>query len=168
MMTYTARFGRLGVAVLAGTAWAIIVSEPALAEEPDPIAKALSLSVELSKLRGQEPEALPPIEPALMPPDPEEALSLRERATRMIHFIDTAAQGETWERNGACGQDTLHDRPGLCDLRWRKSDALSDFRARYQDATHGFKSQFVGDEMARRLELDLDTSPEIRFRWEFD
>jgi hypothetical protein len=139
--------------------------------------KPVALAEEVSKpgwsVESQAASMLKTLGPAPVMVDPflltdDDDSSLRHRAERFLKLIDSAAQGETAHSGSGCNQSQSFDRPGLCILRWRKTDALSEFRAGYQQSMYGLKSRLVGKAMAHHLELDLDSSPEIRLKWEFD
>lgn len=94
--------------------------------------------------------------------------SLPDRAAQWVHMLDKASPDDNWQRPRGCQPTPLEPNQAFCNLHWRKTDALSQFLGRYQDTSNGIKSVLVGKTLARHLNLDMDSSPELRFRWEFD
>lgn len=136
------------------------------ATETKPIDSELLVSEQLKLLR-----ALPPVPDFAMPADPEPELSaglIADRAGKMLKLLDRADEDQAFEADSSCEKDVLGRPSALCGVRWRKSDAFSDLRSRYETVNRGVKSSLFGKGLARHIELDLDTSPEIKFEFKFD
>lgn len=161
-------YNKISIATLAGAMLALFAL-PALSEDKpktDPAVLQALQGPTAKMLHGAPP--LDPLAPAFPSQLDESEVPLRlQQASRLFNLIDTAAQGDTWQSEDGCARE-LGERPGLCNLRWRKSDALSDFRGRYQDASRSMKALVVGEKLADHIEVDIDSSPEIKFKWEFD
>ena len=104
-------------------------------------------------------------DPATSPatPPPPLALNRLELARPWIRLLSDDRLNEDWEPP-ACREG----EGGLCNLRWRKNNAFSAARSRLEEVSTGLKAKVVGKSLARHLEVDIDSSPEIKFEWEFD
>lgn len=112
-----------------------------------------------------------------LPPPPElqspsaDGLSpglVADRAVQVLKVLNRADADLAFETGSGCSQDSLGRDSALCGMRWRKNDAFSDLRSRYENVNRGVKSSLFGKGLARHIELDLDTSPEIKFEFKFD
>ena len=105
------------------------------------------------------PEPAEPLSPLL------EQLDIAGPWLKLMGATDAERQ---WVE-GSCGPtDGVESASPLCGLRWRKNSAFSDLSTSLDELSHGLKSRMVGKGLADNLELDIDSSPEIRFRWEFE
>ena len=167
---------RLGGGTL--SALLLLISCPVLAEEKPAVSTTplngsayFIKSATLPDPESDQPDYIPgyapqyPSDPRLQPSEP----NLATRARIVMGWVDQAAEGDAFEApSGECQADRL-GRPGaLCGVRWRKNDAFSDFRDRYDRMTGGVKAGLLGAKLAEHMEFDLDTSPEIKFTYEFD
>lgn len=140
--------------------------QPPSGTEAKPIDSDLLVSEQLKLLR-----ALPPEPDLQLRADPEPELSaglIADRAGKMLKLLDRADEDQVFEADNHCEKDVLGRPSALCGVRWRKSDAFSDLRSRYETVNRGVKSSLFGKGLARHIELDLDTSPEIKFEFKFD
>ncbi len=165
---------RLGGGVL--SALLLVISAAGLAEDKPAVSTAplsgsayFLKSVTLPEPEADDPSLAPRFDPRLEARYRQQEPDLAARARMVMGWVDQAAEGEVYETpTGRCQPDQL-GRPGaLCGMRWRKNDAFSDFRARYDRMTGGVKAGLLGESLAEHMEFDLDTSPEIKFTYEFD
>lgn len=90
-----------------------------------------------------------------------------DKPHKLVRLLDHAAAGDSFDAAENCSRDALGRPELLCGVRWRKSDALSDLRAEYSRVNRGVKKRVFG-QLARHIDLDLDSSPKIQFKFEFD
>ncbi len=87
----------------------------------------------------------------------------RPAATRRGELENSATRTETADD---C-EDAAADNP-FCELRWTTGRSRgSDIRARYYEMTDDVKTRLVGKSRAEYFDLDLDHSPEFRFKLRF-
>ncbi len=117
-----------------------------------------------------QPKSITELPPPL--PEPEEPLSpLLERlevAGPWLKLMGSTDAERQWVESPCSENNGVDSASALCGLRWRKINAFSDLSTSLDELSHGLKSRVVGKGLADNLELDLDSSPEIRFRWEFE
>ena len=110
--------------------------------------------------------------PAVAAPEMDVQGRMMERAGEVIKLLDQAASVDNFEADGNCDSPQRVDALGrarlLCGVRWRKSDAFSNLRSRYEGVNRTVKTSLFGKALADHVELDLDTSPEIKFEFRFD
>ena len=85
-----------------------------------------------------------------------------------VRLIDQAAQGEQFDDDTRCAPDALGRDNPLCEVRWRKTDAVTRLRSEYASVNKKVKSGVFGKSLAQYIDLDLDSSPEIRIKIDFD
>ena len=143
------------VTLLAG-AWPS--NAPLAAEQSEPSAgKPSSIPVDLQTPDRTSPtQFLPPLEPG------------QSSATRWLQLIDQATLGDSWQEPASCRKQAARDRKGMCRLHWRKPGGLSSLRGRYDEYSYDLTLRVAGKHLADHLEFDVDRSPEVRLRYDFD
>lgn len=53
-------------------------------------------------------------------------------------------------------------------VRWREQGGVQGLLQQYDAVGERLKSRLFGDELSRKLEIEVDGSPEIKYRLEFD
>lgn len=134
-----------------------------------------------SATRAAEHTQPPTVQPSSIAVDPgeSEAKSLPtkplpplppdvSKAAQWLQLIDQATVGDSWQEPVACRNQAARERTGMCRLQWRKRGGLSSLRGRYDDLSYEMTRRVAGRHLADHLEFDIDRSPEIRLRYEFD
>lgn len=109
------------------------------------------------QLPGEEP-----VDAALTPLD-----RLRVAGPWLKLLRQDYAETEGWERD-ECSPGEVQGQKRLCGLRWRKTRGFTGLRTRAEEVSTGMKARVFGQELAEHLEVDIDSSPEIKFEWDFD
>lgn len=103
--------------------------------------------------------------------DPEAALTpLQQRleaAGAWLDLMEPGDEADHWEVSDCSEQDPLLGTSRLCGLRWRKTDGLTGIRGQLDEISTGMKAKFVGKGLADNLEVDIDSSPEIKFKFDW-
>lgn len=60
------------------------------------------------------------------------------------------------------------DGNALCDARWERNDGIHGLRSRVDRIGSGIKGRVFGEKLAEHIEIDIDSSPEIGMRFEFN
>ena len=94
------------------------------------------------------------------PPRPESETPLNQ-AWPLISWFDQPVKGD-WVA-GEC--DATSDP--LCDARWRRNEGLRGLKSRLDDWSLKTRQKIFGDKLGEHIEVDLDSSPEIRFSVDF-
>ncbi|MEM9302539.1 MAG: hypothetical protein AAGE01_10535 [Pseudomonadota bacterium] len=109
--------------------------------------------------------------PAVPLVDPEAALTpLQQRleaAGAWLDLMEPGDEADHWEVSDCSSQDPLRPASRLCGLRWRKTDGLTGIRGQLDEISTGMKAKFVGKALADNLEVDIDSSPEIKFKFDW-
>lgn len=99
---------------------------------------------------------------------PRALLDGLERAGPWLQLLGAGGAMDPWEATTCEAADVLTPPARLCGVRWRRGGFYSDVSQRLDRLSSGLKRRIVGEGLADRLEFDVDRSPELRFRWDFD
>ena len=92
------------------------------------------------------------------PPDPSLPYN---HAWPLISWFDQPVTG-AWVA-AECDADS----DPLCNARWRRNEGLVGVKSRLEEWSLKTRKKMFGEKLGEHIELDLDSSPEIRFSVEF-
>ncbi|MDX1572179.1 MAG: hypothetical protein R3200_16975, partial [Xanthomonadales bacterium] len=93
-----------------------------------------------------------------------ERLQLADPWLKLLRTDDASRTG--WERD-ECAPTEQAEPDRLCGLRWRKAGGFAGLTTRLDEVSSRMKSGVFGERLGDVVEVELDSSPEIKFEWKF-